>query len=65
MRYQIIIEGEATDPPPDYGKALEKIVQRETHFMLGKAWDVVQVSELVAEHPGDPEVTVWRNIHDS
>jgi hypothetical protein len=46
MRYRIIIEGEATDPPPDYAQSLHKIVEKEVRFMLGKAWHVVSTEEL-------------------
>jgi hypothetical protein len=68
MRYRIVIEGEATDPPPDYPATLRKVVQQETKFMLGKAWDVVECMELVSEHPATasgPEVTVWKSLGDA
>jgi hypothetical protein len=62
-RYRIIIEGEATEPPPDYVETLDKIVRKEVKFMLGKAWEVVRTEELIAEYPAtdsSPEVTIWK-----
>ena len=46
MKYRIVIEGEASSPPPDYAATLRKVVAQETKFMLGKAWDVVSCEEL-------------------
>jgi hypothetical protein len=65
MRYRIVIEGEATDPPPDYPATLRKVVQQETKFMLGKAWDVVSVEELLIDDRVNeiveiPAESLWR-----